>query len=455
MGPALCISVALLLVLLLGAWGTYQDWQSIRQTVLRNEVVRVSSHAERTAARLERQLAESDSPLDLSQVAQDNWLRDHWSRFIPPPDLIYGAVVDDRGVILSHSDPKREGAALCTDWNAHPLPEAGPEVYATNCKELTDGPPALDIVVPIQQMGRLVGSYHTGVNREWVEQQIDAARHRSAIGWGAVIGGIILVVLLSSLSLYQITRRSFFLEDALRRSQTHRLVEINQLMIGLAHEVRNPLNSVRLNLFTADRVFRGEAELDSEEVSAMLGESVREIERVDSLVTLLLGYARADAYEMTIVDIRQEVLSVAQFLGPTFQSSGIEFQLDIPSDFHGLTRAGRGQVRQILLNLLNNARDSVPSNGGRIRIGLERTGDVVELKVSDNGAGIRPEHRDRLFSPFFSTKEDGTGLGLALVRSLMERSGGHAECFSSEPGDCQFLMSWPAYRTEGLSSQHV
>lgn len=451
-GPAICISIALFLVLLLGGWGAYQDWQYIRQTELRNEVTRVRSHAERTAGRLERQMTDDGTRRTLSDVAREYWLRDHWARFIPPPDLIYGAVVDDQGMILSHSDLQMEGRRLCSDWNAKPVPDAGPDVYSTDCQNLTTGPKSMDIVVPIQQDQRVVGAYHTGVNQDWMEQQIGAARRRSGTGWAAVIGGIILVVLLSSLSLYTITRRSVLLEDALRQSRTQRLAELNQLMIGLAHEVRNPLNAVRLNLYTADRVFRGEAELEGEEISAMLGESVREIERVDSLMTVLLGYARADAVEISTIDVGREIRSVCQFLGPAFQASGIRLETDVP-DVDCLARAGRGQIRQVLLNLLNNAKDAVPSAGGRIRISLERSVKSIQVRISDNGEGIAQEYREKLFSPFFSTKEHGTGLGLALVRSLMERSGGQAECVRAEPGGCEFLMTWPVFRDDDTSRQ--
>ena len=349
-GPALCISTALLLVLLLGGWGAYKDWQAVRQTVLRNEVVRVRSHAERTAGRLERQMAEHGTIVTLSEVAQDNWLRDHWSRFIPPPDLIYGAVVDHRGVVLSHSDPKREGAKLCPNWNTSPMLEAGPEVYSTSCRELTDGPAALDIVVPIQYLGQTVGAYHTGVNRDWIEEQINSARRQSVYGWIAVTGGIVIV-------------------------------------------------------------------------------------------------------ELTNVDVRSEVLSVVHFLAPSFKSSEVQLDVEVPEEHNCRVRAGRGQVRQVLLNLLNNALEAVPKIGGRIQIKLERRPNAIKLKISDNGDGIRPENRDRLFSPFFSTKEHGTGLGLAMVRSLMERSGGSARCCRSDPGDCQFQIVWPAYQDDSTTGK--
>ena len=231
-------------------------------------------------------------------------------------------------------------------------------------------------------------------------------------------------------------RRSFVLEDALQNFRTQRLLELKQLMIGLAHEFRNPLNAIRLNLFTADRVFRGEAEFDGEEISAMLGESAREIERVDSLVTLLLGYARADKFELSIVHVRSDVLSVVQFLAPSFKSGKVQLEVHVPEGDNCQTRAGQRQVRQVLLNLLNNALEAVPRILRRIETSLGRRSDIVRLKITDNGNGTSPKDRGWLFSPFFSTKEHGTGLGLAMVHRLMERCGGSVECCQSDPGGC-------------------
>jgi two-component system sensor histidine kinase HydH len=444
-GPAACISTALVLVLVLGGWGAYRDWKNVGQTVLRSEITRIRSHAELTAGRLERQLAESSSHRPLAEVSQELWLRDHWAQFIPPPDRVYGAIVDPNGFVFAHSDPKLEGGKLCSDWNSTPETEAGQNVYSTDCLNLTGGPRTLDIVVPIHHDRVLLGFYHAGASQDWIDQLIASARQRSVFGWAAVIGGIVAVVLLSSVSLYQITRRSLLLENALRQSQARRLAELNYLMIGLAHEVRNPLNAVRLNLFTADRVFRGERSLDQEEVLAMLGESVREIDRIDSLVTLLLDYACVDIRETVTVNIADEIRSVAKFLSPTFELRGVTLEVDLSNGSDSLVQAGRGHVRQVLLNLLNNARDAVPEQHGRILIGLISRPDEIETTIIDNGPGIPSENLKRLFSPFFSTKDQGTGLGLALVRSLVERVGGHVECRRADPGHCEFQVFWPTH----------
>lgn len=450
LGPALCVCLAMALVLALGGWGAYQDWLRIRQSVLSSEITRIHSHANRTAFRLERQLEEAAGQKTLYDIAHLNWLREHWDKFIPPPDSIHGAVVDKRGKILAHSDPAHEGEDICPDWNRDPIIEAGPNVYSTNCPSLTGGPWTYDIIIPIMQGGEIEGTYHAGASQEWIEQQIANARRRSALGWGIVIGGILAVVLLSSFSLYKITRRSVLLEAALRQSHSRRLAELNYLMIGLAHEVRNPLNAVRLNLYTADRVFRGEAELDREEVSTMLGESVREIERVDGLMTLLLGYARADESEMVEVNVVDEVRSVVQLLSPTFDARGVSLVMELGETDHCTTRAGRGQVRQVILNLLNNAADAVADRLGLVKILVNRTTEFIAVTITDNGQGIPAEHKHRLFSPFFTTKENGTGLGLALVRSLVERVGGHADCICAEPGNCQFQITWPILTNDSL-----
>lgn len=442
--PLLCVALALLLILALGGWGAYQDWSYLRRTVLTTEINRIRSHAIRTASRIERNLLDAAEQKTLNDVVHDKWLRDHWDKYIPPPDSVHGAVVNQQGTILSHSDPLQEGKTLCPGWNMYPDRAAGPDVFVTNCSSLTGGPWTLDIIVPIVRAGEVLGTYHAGASQEWIEMQIANARHRSAIGWCIVMGGIMAVIVLSSYSLYNITRRSALLEAALRQSHSRRLAELHYLIIGMAHEVRNPLNAVRLNLFTADRVFRGETDLDAEEVSTMLGECVREIERVDDLMTLLLGYARADDSEMVNVDVLEEIRSVVQLLAPSLQSRQVALQLDLPKSAECVTRAGRGQVRQVLLNLLNNASDAVANAHGVIQVSLSQTAESIAVTVTDNGPGVLNEHKHRLFSPFFTTKESGTGLGLALVRSLVERSGGSADCICSEAGHCQFQVRWSA-----------
>lgn len=439
--PYICIIVALLLVLFLGGWGAYTEWTQLRLTILRAEVSRVRSHAERTAGRLETELIDLGTDGTLREVVRQPWLRQLWMRNGAPVDNGYRAVIGADGMILAHRARINEGQKICQDWKDRSYPDAGPDVYQSDCHILNNGHSTLDIVVPITVNGQLRGTYWSGLNLQLLQTQIASARRGSMIRWGAVIGAIVIVVLLSSLSLYHITRKSAYLEHALAMAQARRIAELSELIVGLAHEVRNPLNAIRLNLYTADRVFRGEASLPTDEVTAMLGESVREIERVDELISQLLGYSRADPQQIEPIDLTNEVHNVLQFLKPTFSARGIELVLSTPETALRVP-AGRGHVRQVLLNLLNNALDAVPDQTGVIQVSLLQEAQYVYVRIRDNGPGIPANLKERIFSPFFSTKNQGTGLGLAVVRGLMEVDGGEVVCETVQPQPCCMRVRW-------------
>lgn len=441
-GSAACIAGALLLVLLLGGWGAYQDWQRIRLATLQTEITRVRSHAERTAGRIESDLVDMGQSPNLREASHADWLRERWNTVIPNPDRVFGAVVDSTGKILAHSDPQREGKFLPPDREEIELEGLGPGVYETSTVVVTGGPRAVDVVVPIQFEGQKIGAYHSGINWQWLQDRVAEGQRRSLQRWMVVVGGILLIVLLSSVFLYRITRRAASLENALALAHARRVGELSQLIVGLAHEIRNPLNAVRLNLFTADRVFRGDAALDADEVALMLGESVREIERVDELIHLLLGYARPEPAKLEDVNVGNEVSAVIQFLKPSLQERGIALSLELP-DEPVFVAAGRGHVRQILLNLLANARDAVGSDRGKVSVQLTEQAGVVELSITDNGPGIKAINREKVFQPFFTTKEEGAGLGLAVVRSLVEAAGGTIGYDDVAEGGCCFRVRWP------------
>jgi signal transduction histidine kinase len=433
-----------LLVLLVGGWGAYRDWQSSGELVQQAAITRVRSHADRTVGRLESQLYEQGREASLADVSQSRWLRERWRRVAALPEREFGAVVDASGRIVAHSDPRKEGQQVPASWSQSPVSAGGIRgVYHTACPVLAAGRQALDVTVPIRFGRRHIGYYHSGINGDWLQGEMAAAQQRSLSVWSLVIGGIAVVVLLSSASLYWLTRRSARLERELASVHTRHVEEVSQLVIGLAHEIRNPMNAVRLNLFTADRAVRGDVDLEPGEMVTMLEESAREIERVDDLMSAMLSYARigADAHEL--VDVVSEIDAVQKFLKPSFAAQGIELACEV-SGQSALVQAGHGHVRQVLLNLLNNALDAAPRERGRVRLSLLCDARQVQVRVLDNGPGVAADLRERIFAPFFTTKESGTGLGLAIVRRLMEMAGGLARCEDAADGGGCFFVAWPA-----------
>jgi signal transduction histidine kinase len=221
----------------------------------------------------------------------------------------------------------------------------------------------------------------------------------------------------------------------------------------MAHELRNPLNSIRLNLFTSEKLIRGDSPIDQDEAVAVIHESVSEIERVNELIGQLLGFVKADDPQDAWLNLDNEIQSLLQFLKPTHE----HHQIDI--DYHPSRQITLGKVskkyfRQILINLLQNARQAMPQ-GGSIRLKLNPEPQALLLSIEDSGPGVASTLFEKIFEPFYSTSQDGAGLGLAVVRNLIEASGGSVSCQrSSELGGLKFTLRFQT-KSEPIPSMSI
>jgi signal transduction histidine kinase len=208
----------------------------------------------------------------------------------------------------------------------------------------------------------------------------------------------------------------------LRRHE--KLASLGILAAGVAHEIRNPLTAIRARLFTLQKRL---SPTTPERTDADVIDC--EIDRLERIVKDFLLFARpSDPHFVTAnaVDIIQEVASL---LGPEMEKKGIRLIVEATSAMP--VRIDPQQIKQVLINLVQNAAEAVGSNG-EIRLRVHRdsrrfadrsTGAVV-IEVQDSGKGIPPEVQERLFDPFFSTKEAGTGLGLSIAARIVEKHGG-------------------------------
>lgn len=441
-----CVAVACGLVLGVGIWGMQRDLHSIQKIITFEAILQVKTHAERSAVRLETEIAKSASQ-ELSEVAQAEWLREHWQRTRDQePRRVYRAVVDIAGKTVAHTNPSKIGQSLTPSENAV---SENVQLIESPRAGLAGERLAWEVLVPIRVLDRFLGTYHVGLSRDWLDAKIRSECRATWLAWSVVLGTSVVIVLISGAALYRLACRATSLVRELHLSDSRRMTELNELMIGMAHEIRNPLNSIRLNLHTSERVFRGDTFLDREETFVMLRESVREIERVDNLIGQLLGYVQNDNGCDELIDVSQEIQATLRFTKADFESCGITMSFREWGTPVGL-RMDRRRLRQILLNLLSNARYAL-SNGGCIEITLVGQGDRAQLIVSDSGKGVSEEIRSRIFEPFFSTLEDGTGLGLAIVRSILESVSGAITYRASESlGGAEFVLSFPSSRLRKL-----
>jgi signal transduction histidine kinase len=227
-------------------------------------------------------------------------------------------------------------------------------------------------------------------------------------------------------SLHRINRRSAALQQAISMAHVKQLTDLGRLVGALAHEIRNPLNAIRLNLHALRNVLLGTARLSDDEIEQVVEESNREIERLSALMKTMLGYARPDQAVVEDVELNAELDAIAGFLAPVMERDGVDLVVTLP-DVPISVAIDPDRLRQILLNLLNNAREAAGA-GGRVTLTLTATDDQAEVTVADNGPGVPTADRDRIFDAFYSTRETGTGLGLALVKRFVEEAGGSVGC---------------------------
>lgn len=429
LAASLSIGVAMLAVLLIGLWGAWRDLSDIRSTFLRAEIGRLRSHGIRTVARLESELESSGSDAGLTTLRETVWLQRFWNRVIPQErQRLYAAVLSSSGDVVMHSDESLIGRRLEATWQNAAVREVtdSDDVYLTRSEALSGGRPAFDIVIPIELNEQVAGFYHSGFDESWFDEQVAGRQSSVRQRWVFIVGAVFVVVLLAAVSLQRINRHYAALQQAISMSHVKQLSDLGRLVGALAHEIRNPLNAIRLNLHALRNVLLGKGSLSESEIELAVEESNREIDRLSELMKAMLGYARPDQAVAETVHLNSEIDSIGSFLSPIMERDQIDLQIDLPAEAVNVL-VDRDRLRQTLLNLLNNAREAVHA-GDRVELTLQADQSRAEIIVADNGPGVSPADRSRVFEAFYSTRETGTGLGLALAQRFIDEAGGTILC---------------------------
>ena len=207
--------------------------------------------------------------------------------------------------------------------------------------------------------------------------------------------------------------------------QSGRLAVVGQLASYLAHEIRNPLSSIRMNLQSLQReVRRGRIPEDAGEAIDI---SLREVDRLSSSLTSVLQLGRPASGPGETVRVHEIVQEAAELLSGEFRRAGVEVSLDLDAAADRVVSIP-GQLKGVFLNLMMNAIEAQP-DGGRLDvrsrlISHPNRGPTVAVHLRDLGCGVPPELRDRIFEPFFSTRKQGSGIGLAVALRTVREHGG-------------------------------
>ena len=224
-------------------------------------------------------------------------------------------------------------------------------------------------------------------------------------------------------------------------SRAERLAAVGRISAQITHEIRNPLNAIGLNAELLEEELAGAGA--SSEARALVTAIGREVDRLGGVTEEYLRFARLPKSVFALEDANEVLAGLCEFVRPELEAARIALRL-VAAPRLPPVRADEGQLRAAFLNLVRNSREAMPRGGVlsvTTRLGPE---GEVEAEVRDTGAGIAPEALPRIFDAFYSTKEKGTGLGLAFAQQVVQEHGGTIRCDSAPGAGTTFTVRLPA-----------
>lgn len=215
---------------------------------------------------------------------------------------------------------------------------------------------------------------------------------------------------------------------------------LGQLAAGIAHEIRNPLATIKT---TIDALARQEADPERAELMGMVKD---EIDRTGGVIQHMLDYARPSEPTACGVAVAELFEGVAVLLHAAARPAGVRIVTDPGADLR--VWADPAHLRQVLMNLVLNSLEAMAAHGGEIRLEARRGDRRVILSVTDEGSGIADDDLARVTEPFFTTKETGTGLGLAICARLVTANGGRLRIENRKRRGCCVRLDLPAMQDD-------
>jgi signal transduction histidine kinase len=208
-------------------------------------------------------------------------------------------------------------------------------------------------------------------------------------------------------------------------NQAERSAVIGRLTQSVAHEIRNPLNVINLSIDLVRNKFAPEDEKRRNQFTRLLSSIKDEIVRLNRMVSDLLNYGRPANLAVQKFDMRDLVDETLALVRPQADDQGVEIKVDedeTPAEVNG----DREKLKSCLSNIAINALQAMPA-GGSLSASVHKMNGDVEVVISDTGIGISRENLDKIFAPYFSTKQTGFGLGLAVTKKIIEEHQGSVD----------------------------
>ncbi|ENZ7343437.1 two-component system sensor histidine kinase ZraS [Klebsiella aerogenes] len=364
------------------------------------------------------------------------------------PGVLWFAVTDENGKIIAHSDPQQVDTALYSPAQMRELKVGEQERW----RRLAEPQPALEIYRQFRPLNPARG-HHMGMMKRcnsalaqpnvpqvifiaFDSRELDAAQARGLRNMMIMLVAAALVIVATILAQFwfrRYRRSRQQLQEAMARKE--KLMALGHLAAGVAHEIRNPLSSIKgLAKYFAERTPPGG---EAQELALVMA---KEADRLNRVVSELLELVRPAHLNYQPVDINALIHHSLQLVSQDAQSRGIELQFTPRPELTSI-KADPDRLNQVLLNLYLNAMQAIGRDGVIHVSACEADRQRVKIVVKDSGKGMSDEELQAIFTPYFTTKADGTGLGLAVVQNIIEQHGGTIRA-ESQPGAGAIFTLW-------------
>lgn len=364
------------------------------------------------------------------------------------PGVLWFAVTDENGKIIAHSDPQQVDTALYSPAQMRELKVGEQERW----RRLAEPQPALEIYRQFRPLNPARG-HHMGMMKRcnsalaqpnvpqvifiaFDSRELDAAQARGLRNMMIMLVAAALVIVATILAQFwfrRYRRSRQQLQEAMARKE--KLMALGHLAAGVAHEIRNPLSSIKgLAKYFAERTPPGG---EAQELALVMA---KEADRLNRVVSELLELVRPAHLNYQPVDINALIHHSLQLVSQDAQSRGIELQFTPRLELTTI-KADSDRLNQVLLNLYLNAMQAIGRDGVIHVSASEADRQRVKIVVKDSGKGMSDEELQAIFTPYFTTKADGTGLGLAVVQNIIEQHGGTIRA-ESQPGAGAIFTLW-------------
>lgn len=419
----------------------------IRTTALRDQMEQLRRACHHRAIGLKALLdAHNASDEPWEELRGAPWLEKYWSAVRSEDErLLYAAIVADDGTIVMHSDTNREGKQLERGWYERRVPEAGTDVVRVDAGPLAGTVPAFDVSVPLSLTGLPRGEMHAGLEASWLDAHIAQQRRTLFVRWGWLGLVSFLASALAIGSLLHLAHHDRRLAELVARQSRDRTQELANLGAGLAHEVRNPLHALRINLHILRRAIERRASLAQDQLLATTHESDTAIDRIEGVLRDLLQLVEPTAGTVVQVDLTSEVQTVLGLLADSYRRE----QIDIDVSTCPRTAAvaiDAARMRQILLNLFTFAQLRTGKHG-KIEIVVNASESAAELTIVHGGPPLSADQAAHCFDPFRAPVDAGSGLELAVVRAHAQVAGGKVRYEPIPEGGNRLVLCFPLRRT--------